>query len=245
MPLLKEDRALPQLKDAVVLDLGDLAAQGRRVIEAARERAGEILAEARREAAILTAAAAEAGRAEGHAEGRIAGHAEGEAAGHAEATESVRAAAEPLSASLQETLKAWDTQRRAFEDAAQVDVLRLAVALGAKVVHRHVEVDPSVVSDQVSAALRRVLEPTDLRLRIHPDDRPVLADMLPDLLAGLAHLQHVELIDDADVGRGGCAVDLPDGGGVDASIGVQLDANCRRRCCRGTRSVIRPIRGDP
>lgn len=223
MPLLKAERALPQLKDAVVLDLGDLAAQGRRVIEAARERADAILAEARREAAGLTAAAAEAGRAAGHAEGRAAGHAEGVAAGHAEATETARAAAEPLCTSLREVLDGWDTQRRTFEDVAQTDVLRLAVALGEKVVHRHVLADPSVAVDQVSAALRRVLEATDLRLRIHPDDRPVLAETLPDLLAGLAHLQHVELVDDPDVGRGGCAVDLPEGGGVDASIGVQLE----------------------
>ena len=222
MPLLKQERALPHLKDAVVLDLGDLAAQGRRVIEAARERAGEILAEARRDAAELTAVAAEEGRAAGHAEGQVAGHAEGLAAGHAEAVKSLRSEAEPLNQALQAALDGWNVQRRAFEDAAQTDVLRLAVALGAKVVHRHVDVDSSVVADQVAAALRRVLEATDVRLRIHPDDRPVLAATLPDLLAGLTHLSHVELIDDADVGRGGCAADLPDGGGVDASIDVQL-----------------------
>jgi len=223
MPLLKEERALPQLKDAVVLDLGDLAAQGRRVIEAARERAAEILAEARREAAALTASASEAGRVEGHAEGRDQGHAEGLAAGHAEAVEAARAASEPLGAALQAVLDGWDAHRRALEDAAQADVLRLAVAMGKKVVHRHVHTDTSVIADQVSATLRRVLEVTDLRLRIHPDDRPVLAETLPDLLAGLTHLKHVELFDDIEVGRGGCAVDLPEGGAVDASIDVQLD----------------------
>jgi len=124
---------------------------------------------------------------------------------------------------LKQVLDDWVAHRQAFEDAAQTDVLRLAIALGEKVVHRQVRVDPSVAADQVSSALRRVLETTDLRLRIHPDDRPVLAETLPDLLAGLAHLQHVELVDDPGVGRGGCAVDLPEGGGVDASIGVQLE----------------------
>lgn len=223
MPLLKEERALPQLKDAVVLDLGDLADQGRRVIEAARERAGEILAQARREAQEMTETAAEQGREAGHVEGKAAGHAEGLAAGHAEAVESLRSKAQPLHKALQTVLDGWNEQRRVFEDVAQIDVLRLAVALGAKIVHRHVQTDPSVVTEQVSAALRRVLETTDLRLRIHPDDRPVLAETLPDLLAGLAHLKHVDLADDPAVGRGGCAVDLPDGGGVDASIDVQLE----------------------
>ena len=223
MPVLKQERALPQLKDAVVLDLGDLAAQGRRVIEAARERAVEILAEARREAEAMTAAGADAGRAQGHAEGLAAGHAEGLKAGHAEAAEALRAASEPLCASLKNQLEAWDAQRRVFEDTALHDVLQLGVALGTKVVHRQVQTDPAVVGDQVAAALRGVLESTDLRLRIHPEDRPLLAEILPDLLAGMAHLNHVELVDDPAVGRGGCAVDLPDGGGVDAAIDTQLD----------------------
>ncbi len=223
MPLLKEERALPQLKDAVVLDLGDLAAQGRRVIEAARERANEILAQARREAQGMASDAAEEGRKDGHAQGLAAGHAEGLEAGHAEAVQSLRSKAQPMHKALQAALNDWSEQRRNFEDAAQIDVLRLAVALGAKIVHRHVQTDPSVVTEQVSAALRRVLETTDLRLRIHPDDRAVLAQTLPDLLAGLAHLKDVELADDPAVGRGGCVVDLPDGGGVDASIGVQLE----------------------
>ncbi len=223
MPLLKEERALPQLKDAVVLDLGDLAAQGRRVVEAARQRASDILEEARREAAALTAQAAETGRAQGHAEGLAAGQAEGRAAGREEAVAAVRAEADPLCASLKSVLDAWDAQRRAFEDAAQLDVLRLAVALGRKIVHRQVNTRPEVVVDQVAAALRRVLETTDVRLRVHPQDQGVLAEALPDLLAGLAHLNHVELVEDAQVGRGGCAVDLPEGGGVDASIELQLE----------------------
>ena len=168
MPILKDIDARPRIKDAVVLDLGDLAAQGERLLEAARQRAQDILASARSEAAAMTAAASEAGRDVGHAEGLAAGKTEGHAAGHAEAAEALRAEAAPLVASLTAAARAFETQRAAFEEAALNDVLRLAIAMGRKVTHRQVTVDPSVVQDQVAVALRRILEPTDLRLRVHP-----------------------------------------------------------------------------
>ncbi|MEE9404164.1 MAG: FliH/SctL family protein [Algisphaera sp.] len=228
MPILKQMQARPLIKDAVVLDLGDLAAQGRRLLDAARERADEILAAARVEAQTLTDTAAAEGRAQGHAQGLVAGQEEGRVAGHAQAVADVQADATPLLKSLAGVAEHWNTQCLVFEESARVQVLKLAVAMGRKVVHRHVAVDVSVVTDQVAAVLRKVLEPTDLRLRVHPEDRPVLAQTLPDLLAGMVHLKHVDWVDDPSVGRGGCAVDLTGGAGIDASVDLQLDRIAQR-----------------
>ncbi|MEO1227248.1 MAG: FliH/SctL family protein, partial [Pseudomonadota bacterium] len=90
-----------------------------------------------------------------------------------------------------------------------------------KLTHRVIEADAGVVADQVAAALSRVMEPTDVVIHVHPDDRATLSEVLPDLLAGLSHLQRVDLTDDPAVGRGGCRLSLR-GGEVDAAIDTQI-----------------------
>ncbi|MEM6459846.1 MAG: FliH/SctL family protein [Planctomycetota bacterium] len=221
MPIVKQTNAKPLIREAVVLDLGDLGRQAARLREAAEAKARAILEDARAEAARITAGAEKVGYEKGHAEGLVEGTEAGRAAGHAEALAAGAERVEQTTAAFDEVAAAWAEHRAAMHREAREAVLRFAVKFAQRVTHRVVEVDPAVAADQVASALSSVLEPTDVRLKVHPDDRASVAEVLPDLLAGLNHLRDVELVDDAEVGRGGCVLCLR-GGEVDASIDTQV-----------------------
>lgn len=221
MPIIKQQKTEPLIRDAVVLDLGDLGRQAARLKAAAQARAEQILQEARDEAQRLIDAAEQTGYEAGHAKGLAQGQEEGQAQGHAEALAAGAQQVQQATAQFEAVAQEWESQRTTFDREARSAVLAFALKFARRVTHRVIETDPAVVTDQVAAALGRVLEPTDVTIRVHPEDRATLTETLPDLLAGLSHLQQVELLDDQAVGRGGCALALR-GGEVDASIDTQI-----------------------
>ena len=221
MPILKEAQSRPVTKDAIVLDLGDLSRQGVRLREAAEAKARQVLADARAEAQRLVADAEQVGFVEGHAKGLEAGRAEGLEAGRAEALAAGQQAVQQATGAFLSVAQQWEQARQELDRDAHAAVLRLAMKLARKVTHRVIEAHPEVVTDQVADALAKVLEPTDVTIALHPDDVPVVEEVLPDLLAGLGHLQKVALASDEQLQRGGCVLRLG-GGQVDASLETQL-----------------------
>lgn len=220
MPVLKQQPHTPLIRDAVVLDLGDLGRQAAKLRAAAEAKAQRILADARAEAQRILSGAEQQGFEKGHAEGLAKGVEEGRAKGHADALAAGGESVSQTTAAFNAVAQQWQEQRTAMDRDARQQVLEFALRFARKLTHRVIEVDPKVVVDQVAAALDRVLEPTDVAIRIHPDDRPTLKEVLPDLLAGLSHLQNVAVVDDPAVGRGGCVLGL-NGGEVDATIETQ------------------------
>src|SRR5687767_7076452 len=85
MALIKSAKSGRLLKDAVVLDMGDLARQADRIRQSALVEAQRILAEAHAEAQRLIDGAAEQGRAEGFELGHSEGFAKGEQEGRDQA----------------------------------------------------------------------------------------------------------------------------------------------------------------
>ena len=101
-------------------------------------------------------------------------------------------------------------------------MLQLALRLAEKLVHRVIEVDPSVVVDQLAQALTHVLRPVHVTVSINPADRELLNEAMSQLLAEFTHLRHIELVDDPQVSAGGCIVSYGQGQ-VDADIDTQLE----------------------
>lgn len=221
MPILKQQISQPLIRDAVVLDLGDLGRQAARLRAAAQAKAEQILTQARDEAQRLIAAAEKTGYDAGHAKGLAQGLEDGQAKGHAESLAAGAAQIQEATERFTSVANDWDAYRTQLDRDARSAVLSFAVKFAQQVTHRVVEVDPQVIADQVASALSRVLEPTNVAIQVHPDDQATLREVLPDLLAGLTHLQHVELVEDVEVGRGGCKLILH-GGEIDATINTQI-----------------------
>lgn len=223
MPILKSqpEPARPLLKDAVVLDLGDLGRQAAQLKAAAEAKAERIIADAQAEADRLTAGAEQTGLERGLVEGRTQGEAAGREAGHAAALAEGAEVVQQVTERLAALAEQWEARRQELDRQAREAVLDLALRIARKVVHRTAEIDRQVVVEQVGHALERVLEPTDVTIRVHPDDRPTLDEVLPDMLARFSHLDHVKVADDEAVGLGGCVLEAGEGR-VDASLDTQL-----------------------
>lgn len=222
MALIKNAKSDRFLKEAVVLDMGDLARQAEQLLSSARAEAARIVQHAQVELQRLNIDAGKRGFDDGLArgldEGRTAGMKEGRELAHAE----MSAQLQQLTAQWQAALKQWETDRRTMIQEARDDVVRFAFSLGKKVVHRLVQADPTIARDQVTNALALLTRPAVVEIRINSLDRPLIDKALPDILADTAGCEHATVQEDSSITRGGCVVKTA-GGAIDANIETQLE----------------------
>jgi flagellar biosynthesis/type III secretory pathway protein FliH len=107
-----------------------------------------------------------------------------------------------ISALLQGVTSDTETLVRGLE----TEVVELALAIAEKVIAREARIDPEIVLNVVRSALTEVHDSTELRIRVHPDDMPLLEtrwqEMLPRSVA-----ERSELVADDLVERGGVLVE--------------------------------------
>lgn len=221
MPVLKNQDATAAFKDAIVLDMSDVRKEAARVIADAKAEALRIIETSRQEKERISTAAHDEAFERGQADGMDQGLREGREQGRAEALQQTLAELQQLRDAWVQAVRSLEEQRQQLDRQARQAVLDFALLLGRKLVHRVIEVDDRVIVDQVATALSHVLRPLDVTIRIHPDDRPTLERALPDLVAQIAGLEHVRLIDDPQIGRGGCAVGYAQGQ-IDATLETQM-----------------------
>jgi len=221
MAVIKSHNAAGMLKEAIVLDLGDLGRQAAKLQAAAEARARKTLGDAEQEAMRIIADASVIGMQQGKAEGQQQGLAEGRKQGRADALKQSADEFKRVTTAWTEAIRSWEETREAVERDARQAVIELSLRLAEKIVNRIIEVDPSVIVDQVAGALAHVLQRADVTVRINPQDRPVLEEALPGLIAEFAHLQHIRITEDADMLPGGCKVTYGEGE-IDATIDTQF-----------------------
>jgi len=225
MPVVKSQAARPLIKDALVLDLSDVAQQAARIKEDALLKAKQIIDKAKTEAQAVsqttTQRAYEEGKTAGYEAGHKKGYDEGVEKGYEEAFEKTRETLAALEQPWIESAKQWDQYRTDVDEQTREAVLELSLRLADKIIQRTIELDPSIVADQLTIALRQVTGVTAIQVHICPDDRPLLEEVMPTLLRKFAEFEHIELVEDANIGRGGCIV-KHESGSVDVSIETQL-----------------------
>jgi flagellar biosynthesis/type III secretory pathway protein FliH len=222
MALIKNAKSDRLVRDAIVLDMGDLARQAERMLSAARRESDEISASARVEAQRLIDSADARGHVQGLERGLLEGRQAGEAAGRAEALRQWLDRIAQLTQAWSEALAGWESNRATMHQQACEDVIAFALALARKVVMRMPQSDPTIVRDQLAAALAMVSRPTAIEIRVHPADRALAEQVLPDLMESLKECAHASVAPDASMTPGGCIV-MTAGGRVDASIETQLE----------------------
>jgi len=221
MPVLKSHDAAGFARDAIVLDLGDIGRQAARIRMQAEAKAAQIINDAERKAQQLIEQAEGIGFERGRAEGLARGVEEGRAQGHADALAAAQEQFAQLQTAWADVAEQLDGQRRAMDREARAAVLQFALKMAELLVHRVIEVDPTVVVDQLAAALALVMQPMDVAVRINPADRDTLAEAMPQLMAEFNHFQHVQLLDDETIHRGGCVVTYGQGA-IDATVQTQI-----------------------
>ena len=221
MSVIKANNTVGFAKDAVVLDLGDLGRQAARLRMVAEDKAASIVTEAELKAKELIAGAEQIGLEQGKAAGFEKGLAEGREQGREEALAEFREQFAQLHAAWSDVAEQWDAQTKGMAVEARQVVAEFALKMGERLVHRVIEVDPSVVVDQVAGALALVLRPLDVSVRVNPTDLSVISQALPQLLEEFDHLEHIHLAEDGNVSPGGCLVSYGQGQ-IDATIETQI-----------------------
>ena len=225
MPLIRNKQAGHITSRAVALELDDVRAEARQLLESARAEAASIVVAARGAAQEERGAIREAARVEGER----AGFEKGYEAGQTEAMEKIldeslephRELLDRLAPAWAEELERFGKERERLMEEARRGVLAFAVEIARRIVHRTVQQEESVCVDQVAEAVRLIGQPTQIRISISPEDRGVLERALPGVLQAACLACDVEVIEDSAVSRGGCVLWTPEGG-IDATVETQL-----------------------
>jgi flagellar assembly protein FliH len=170
------------------------------IVARARDLARDLTVSAAAEAVRIRDEAARDGREAGIAEGRELAR---------------REESERLSAGVRKILAEVERHRSRLEAEAERDVVRLAVAIAAKIVKAEVKRGAGVAENNIRAALRRAVRGHALEIRLHPDD-------IAHLRAPGADPAGAVFAADPSITPGGCVVRTA-AGSVDLDIKTQLE----------------------
>lgn len=222
MALIRSKQAAALVREAVVLDLGDLARQGEAIKKRAEAQADQILQKAREEARQLSQTASKQGHEQGHKAGLAQGHKEGLEAGRQEAFAKHAAALDALQKQWLEALNGFVEARQSLLAEARLDVLRLALAIAERVVFRTVEIDPTVIEDQMAEALGMLAKRSAVTIRVNPAELEQARTTLPELVSRMHQCEDASVLADESLTPGGCVLQAGMTT-IDASIETQLD----------------------
>jgi flagellar assembly protein FliH len=223
MGMIKRADVESYTRDAYVMDLSDLERRGKSLVEAANNKAEDIIRAAQYTREKLISKAEKVG----HDQGFAAGHEEGLAKGIAEGIEQARQAQtqelDQLVGLWSEQLGLFEQRRNAMLEEARVQVVQLAAAMASRVVRRSIELDAGIVLQELESVLSTITESTRLVLSVHPDDAALVAAELPALVDRFAGCEHAQVVTDPALQRGSCVARTSRGGTIDSSINTQLD----------------------
>ncbi len=222
MTLIRSKTAGPLVKNAVVLDLGDIARQGEMIKKQCRADASRILSQARTQAEMLVRKSAENGFAEGKKLGYRQGLLDGQIRGRTDALDETKNAMQSLMHVWSESLETLNSMKQSLLLDAKSDILKLALEIGERVVYRIIEIDPSVIEDQMVESLRLLAKRTDVTISVSPADFDTAQDLVPDMIAQIDSCEGISVLSEPGLTSGGCIIQTG-GGEIDATIETQLD----------------------
>lgn len=140
------------------------------------------------------------------------GFAQGERAGEAAAAARIEATLQRLAATIEEI----SSLRGGLMRRSEREMVRLSVAIAERVLHREVQIDREVLLAMARSAVDRLGQQVVATVHLNPADAAVIAARRGPDAAGT-----VQVVEDANVPRGGCLV-RSSAGHVNASIEAQV-----------------------
>jgi flagellar assembly protein FliH len=140
------------------------------------------------------------------------GFSEGRTVGHEQAAAELQPVMDRLSRSLADLA----TVRTRVRKTAESDLLKLAIAVARRVIHRELTLDPGSIEGLIRVALEKLESRELCRVRVHPNQEPVIRTLLARFSAA-----PVELIPDGTLQTGDVLFETAHGT-LDGSIEAQL-----------------------
>lgn len=200
----------------------NLEQQADALLRSAREQADALVAAARGEAAHIADTARREARERGIAEARQAALEQVRAEALTSAREEARDRLNDLAACLARAIDGFDRTKSALLAASERDVIRLALAIAARVCRITAGRDSTVAAESVRALLALARHEHDLTITVSSADHARITTELPDLIRETATRAHVTLRADEALSPGDCRLTGRDGT-IDAALRVQLD----------------------
>jgi flagellar assembly protein FliH len=99
------------------------------------------------------------------------------------------------------------------------DVLNLSLAIAKSMIQSEIKINPDVIKAIIGQATKKFIDASELKLSVHPDDAVIVRQYLQKELSAM----HWQLLESAQVGRGGCVVETAQNA-IDASNEVRWKA---------------------
>jgi flagellar biosynthesis/type III secretory pathway protein FliH len=187
MALIKSSKT----PDTVVrFSLPDLEEQARARLARAQEEAQQIIDDANARAIEIESAAREQGQAAGWQQG----HTDGRDSGVDEAFDQHATRLREVIATFNAAAMALADFRAQVETAATRDAVELALAIAARITKRQGAIDPDVLLENMKGALNIVGRAGVTRVAVHPSQRAMLAEILPQLQLDSPSVRHAEIV---------------------------------------------------
>ena len=137
--------------------------------------------------------------------------------GHTAARQEMGVQLEAMNVRMARAIEEMSGMRQRFRHEAEADVVALALAIARRILHRELTMAPDALLGLVKAALEKIEAREVHRVRIRPEDAPMVKQFLEKM--GLP--QKVEVISDPGLERGSAILDSSRGA-LDASVETQL-----------------------
>lgn len=148
------------------------------------------------------------------ASAREAGRKLGRAEAQSEGSEKIQKIEEGMARALFE----FASERSKFYRAVEGEIVKLALSIARKILHREAQIDPLLLEGMVRVVLEKVEAQTKVVIRVNP----VRAKEWESSLAGPAgSLDRIEIVEDGDVEQYGCLIQTTVGN-VEVGVNVQL-----------------------
>jgi flagellar biosynthesis/type III secretory pathway protein FliH len=198
-----------------VFNWEDVATKAKAYLATVKQQAEDLLRQAQQDGERLRVEAQRAGLAASQSD--IGVQAEKLAMSLAEervrvATSRMEALAEELEQATHQWLRQW-----------QHETIPLAISIAERLVHRQIELDPSILLNWLQESVRLAQGNQKLELRMHPSDIQVLGAALEQFINQQRHRMAIELIEDPAVERHGIVLQA-----VELTIDQQLSAQLSR-----------------
>lgn len=131
---------------------------------------------------------------------RVVGIREGETQARSRFEREITAERQVLAKAVQDFAR----DRENYFSHVEAEVVKLAIGIARKILHREVQVDPLLLAGVVRVALDKIAAGTSVRLRVHPDHVYAWHDFFSNQQE---HRVVPELLGDASLGMGQCVLE--------------------------------------
>jgi flagellar biosynthesis/type III secretory pathway protein FliH len=192
-------------------NFADMEGRAGEYLETVRQEAGKIVQEAHRDAERIRKQA------------EVAGRKAAESAIERILDEKVAKRMETLLPALEKVIVQVNDAKGELLRQWERSALQVITAISARVIHRELKREPTIVLDLVAEALRLATGSTDVTLHINPSDYEHMGSQIEQLSKALCRLAPSQIMADPAISAGGCRIETKFG-----VIDQQIEAQLRR-----------------